>query len=212
MSATGRTRAIFLVRSARTALSAAGRLTGRLDPSLDGVGADQARDAAIEIASAGVAEVLSSPLRRARETADAIGRAVGARPRILEELVDVDAGAWTGLTMEEASVASPEEFDAFFRMPQAAEIPGGGRMWETQRRLLATLEGIGGAARGDVVAITHELPIRLALVKLRRLEGTALWGPAIPPGSITRLRASDDGMEIPTVLDDLFRASQRRST
>lgn len=202
---------IHLVRSARTALSAEGRFTGRLDPPLDGEGLTQARAAARSLADAGVSAVFTSPLRRAAQTADAIARWVGVRLEVVDELTDLDMGASTGLTMQEASSASPREFDWFFRMPRAAELPGGGRMSEALRRTLGALEEIAArTAGGGVVVVTHELPIRLVLVKLRELEGTALWDPVIPPGSIRRLRVSGEGLQIPTVLGDLFRAAGRR--
>lgn len=200
-------RSIYLVRAAQTSLSAEDRFVGRLDPSLDAEGLEQARAVAKSLARTGAGAVFTSPLRRSQETATVIAQAVGSALAVLDDLTDVDMGAWTGLTMAEASSSSPVEFDRFFQLPQAAEVPGGGWMWETQRRMLLTLGEIGANAPGDVVVVTHELPIRLVLVKLRHLERTALWDPAIPPGSVTRLRFVDGDLQIPTVLEDLLRTS-----
>jgi phosphohistidine phosphatase len=50
--------------------------------ALTPAGREQARQVGRQLATAGVATVLTSPLLRARETADAIGRAVGVEPEV----------------------------------------------------------------------------------------------------------------------------------
>ncbi len=203
-------RAIHLARAGRTALSSEGRRAGRLDPPLDREGLAQAAALADAMAEAGAARVFTSPLLRARQTAEAVARRIGASPVIVDDLTDLDLGAWSGLTQEEAAAVTPDDFDWFFRMPQAAEIPGGERSGDAQARVLRALERIAmDVAAGSVVAVTHELPIRFVLLTLRKLEGTAMWDPAVPPGSATRLRISAEGLEIPTVLEDLLRAARR---
>jgi probable phosphoglycerate mutase len=200
---------LFLVRAGRTSFSAERRFVGRLDPGLDEEGIAQARAAASILADEGVVAVFTSPLRRARETADIIAGACGVEVDERDDLIDVDAGTWTGLTREEAAAAASGEFDLFFRFPASATMPRGERMWAALERVSEVLEAIGRPGAGSVVAVTHELPIRLVLQRLRRLDGTALWDPAVAPGSITRLRAATSGLEIPTVLEDLFRAARR---
>jgi broad specificity phosphatase PhoE len=200
---------LFLVRAGRTPLSVEERFPGRLDSGLDDLGIAQARMAASALAVEGVATVLTSPLRRARETAEVLAETCAARVAVVHELTDVDAGAWTGLTREEAAAATPDGFDLFVRFPASATMPSGERMWSAQERVLGALRSIRYRGGGSVVAVTHELPIRLVLLRLRRLEGTALWDPVVAPGSITRLRVTPSGLEIPTVLEDLLRAARR---
>jgi probable phosphoglycerate mutase len=200
---------LFLVRAGRTPPSAEGRFAGRLDPGVDEVGIAQARVAASALAVEGVSTVLTGPLRRARETAEVVAEVCGARMLVLDDLTDVDAGTWTGLTPEEAAAATPEEFDLFFRFPASATMPGGERMWSVLERVSRALEPVAGRGAASVAAVTHELPIRLVLLRLRRLDGTALWDPVVAPGSITRLRATPTGLEIPTVLEDLLRDARR---
>lgn len=201
---------LFLVRTGSTTIGTERRFVGRLDPPLDERGIAQAEAAASILAGENVVAVFTSPLRRARETAGIIAKACATRVDTRDGLIDVDAGAWTGMTPEEAAAAAPGEFDLFFRFPASATMPEGERMWAVLERLTAVLRAIDRPRVGSVVAVTHELPIRLVLERLRALEGTALWDPAVAPGSITRLRATRNGLEIPTVLEDLFRAARRR--
>lgn len=61
---------LIIARHGRTPANAAGELLGRRDPELDDLGRDQA--VAIAMAVPSGARVISSPLLRCRQTADAI--------------------------------------------------------------------------------------------------------------------------------------------
>lgn len=170
----------FLVRAGRTPLSAEGRFAGRLDPGLDEQGIAQARAAASALAVEGVAIVLTSPLRRARETAEVVVEACAARVRVVDELTDVDAGTWIGLTREEAAEATPEEFGLFFRFPASATMPGGERLGAGERDPLSAR---GSLAESSRRASAHDgiLPIYFCA------------GDGAPPGSVTRMPSKADG-------------------
>ena len=72
-----------------------GRFIGRTDPPLTPAGLEAA---AAKLAGLEVAAIYASPLRRARQTAEAIG---GPAPIILPELAEIDFGEWEGLTWQE---------------------------------------------------------------------------------------------------------------
>ena len=78
MGATSNSR-VLLVRHGRTALNAENRLRGRLDPDLDEVGRAEVQAIAAELAAMKPTRVVSSPLRRAVQTAEAIARQAGVR-------------------------------------------------------------------------------------------------------------------------------------
>ncbi len=201
---------MFVVRAGRTALSGEGRLQGRTDGPLTPEGVDDARRAAQRLAREDVAAIYTSPLRRARETAEAIGRPAGKVPQAVQDLADVDTGAWVAHTADEIRELDPRAFDSYFRFPVAASFPSGETMADAEGRAFAALGSIAERHPGrTVVIVTHELLIRLVLVRLKRLEGTALWDPEVAPGSVTELRTTDEGLQVPTVLEDLFRAAAR---
>ena len=213
MSGERRSAAIYLVRAGRTVLSEEGRLQGGRDLPLTERGLEDAARVADRLEGANVTAVHTSPLIRARQTADVIRRALGtsvSEPPSHRDLIDVDVGLWEGMTTAEIAVREPRAFDWYFRMPLAYAFTGGERMIDAQRRVFLGLESIAEATRGAAVVVTHELPIRSVLLHLRRLEGTAFWDPHVDPGSVTELRATGDGLEIPSVLEDLLRDSERR--
>ncbi len=108
----GTAQVLYLVRHGRTALNAQGVLRGRLDPPLDAVGTLQARALAKTLGSVGIGAVLSSPLRRALQTAEAIAEAAGTNVLVDDRLVDRDYGRWAGLP--------PSEVEATFGSLDAA--------------------------------------------------------------------------------------------
>jgi broad specificity phosphatase PhoE len=60
-----------------------------LDPGLDAVGASQAKHAAVALQGRGATRLISSPLRRARETAAPIAEALGLTVEIRDEIAEV---------------------------------------------------------------------------------------------------------------------------
>jgi broad specificity phosphatase PhoE len=203
--------AIFLVRAGRTSLGERGAFEGRLDHDLTEAGRVDAMSAAARLEATGVDRVYTSPLLRARRTAHTIARRLGVPTSVVDHLVDVDVGSWGGLTPEEIARVDPEAYRSFFRFPIATTFAGGEAMVEVDRRMLAALGAIGRASRRQVAVVTHELPIRRVLVRVKRAEGTAMWDPTVPPGCVVELRWDGDRLELPTVLEDLFRSASRAS-
>ena len=92
---------LIVVRHGRTPANAAGQLLGRRDPELDELGRAQA--AAVGIAIPTAARVISSPLMRCRQTAEAINTSV----EIDERLIEVDYGDFEGLAIGDVWVYGP---------------------------------------------------------------------------------------------------------
>ncbi|MBI2238455.1 MAG: histidine phosphatase family protein [Actinobacteria bacterium] len=179
---------VHLVRHGRTALNAEGRFRGRRDPPLDEEGRRQAEALARWLAPSGPGTVCSSPLLRARQTAEPTARELGVEVAILDGLIDLDHGAWTGLTREEAAAHDPEAFAAFTASPLTAAVPGGESMAGLERRVFDALAEIGDRHPGTaVVAVSHEIPIRLIAARLSGSGDEGFWDLGVPTGSTTEL-------------------------
>src|SRR5690242_6934842 len=97
---TGRSTRVLLLRHGQTELSILHRYSGLGDPELTALGQDQAAAAAARLAAPeagglapeGIAAVLSSPLRRARQTAAAVADALGVPMEERKGLVETDFG------------------------------------------------------------------------------------------------------------------------
>lgn len=183
------TTAIFLVRHGRTPLNAEGRFRGLRDVPLDEQGLADAERAARRLAGVGLVAVATSPLRRTRQTAEIIAAATGAPIEVEPDLIDLDHGRWEALTAEEAAALDPEAFQRFREDPRAAEAPGGERLADVERRVLAALRRVGERHDGAAcAAVSHEIPIRLAVADLLGVHGAAVWHLVVPTGAVVELR------------------------
>jgi broad specificity phosphatase PhoE len=87
---------IVLVRHGRTTLNAADRLRGRLDPALDDIGREEVAALAAALQPLRPSRIVSSPLRRAVETAEAISARTDVPITVDRRLIDRDYGPWAG--------------------------------------------------------------------------------------------------------------------
>src|SRR5213082_128456 len=97
---------IVLVRHGETEWSAAGRHTSRTDLALVEAGRRRAAALADELAGRSFALVLSSPLRRARETCELSG--CGDAAELDDDLREWDYGDYEGLTTPQIREERPD--------------------------------------------------------------------------------------------------------
>jgi broad specificity phosphatase PhoE len=97
----GRVMVAYLSRHGRTALNADGVLRGRLDPPLDAVGRSEPAALGARFRDVGLAVVVISPLRRARQTDAVIMQLTGAGLTVRDALADRGYGPWAGTRASE---------------------------------------------------------------------------------------------------------------
>lgn len=160
---------LLLLRHGETPLSVQRRFSGRGDPELTERGLAQARAAAARLSSYDVAAVVSSPLQRARQTAQAVADAVGVEVSVDDDLTETDFGDWEGLTFADIQKGWPAELSAWLGSPDEAP-PGGesftatfARVRAARARLLATHPD------ATVLVVSHVTPIKTMLMDA--LEG-----------------------------------------
>ena len=103
----------LLLRHGQTPLSVDKRFSGTGDPALTDTGRRQAAAAAVRLAGSGATAVVSSPLRRARETAALVAEALGLDVEVEDGLRETDFGDWEGYTFGEVREKWPAEMDAW---------------------------------------------------------------------------------------------------
>lgn len=163
-------RTVILARHGRTSLNLQGRLRGRLDPPLDTVGRDQAERLGVAMVRYDPGRILSSPLLRARQTADAVARsAPGVRVEIEVRLADRDYGAAAGLTLAEVEAG----------WGSLEAVPGTEPLEAVQARALEVLDELHPTRSREVataVLVTHDAVSRAVLAALpsRRDPGMPL--------------------------------------
>ena len=189
------TTTFFLVRHAahdRVGTILCGRMPG---VSLGSIGRSQAEHLAARLANENVASVLTSPLDRARETAEPIAARFGRAPEICEGINEIDFGAWSGLSFD---VLAPDPGWASWNSVRSiSRPPGGETMLEAQARILRVIERARKAhPERAVVLVSHGDVIKAALLYHLGMPIDAYTRFEIDPASISTLRVSDWGSKV----------------
>ena len=149
---------LALIRHGATAWNEAGRIQGRADISLSEGGRRSVADLGLPSALQGAAWV-SSPLRRAVETAELLG---AGEMRTEPRLIEMDWGAWEGRSLPdlraELGPAMRENEDRGLDFTP----PGGESPRDVQTRLAPWLREVARAS-APIVAVTHKGVIRAVL-------------------------------------------------
>ena len=155
---------------------------------LDDTGRAQATELAERAAGYGFAALWSSPLLRARETADAVAARTGLPPREDPRLMETDAGEWTDRSFASVQAESPERFAAFLAGAQDFAFPGGESLADQEVRVAAALQRIAGGELPALV-VCHGMVIRAALSV--RSGGWLTHAERVPNGALVPLDPAD---------------------
>ncbi|MGH3549376.1 MAG: bifunctional RNase H/acid phosphatase [Pseudonocardiaceae bacterium] len=172
--ATGTPTRLLMLRHGQTERSAQRRYSGRTDLPLTELGERQAAAAAARLAhTKGVAAVVSSPLLRARQTAQPVADALGVPLTFHEGLIETDFGSWDGLTFAEAQAHDPDLHTRWLTDTSAAS-PGGESMDEVHRRVRRVRDQlIAEHGAETLIVVSHVTPIK-ALLRMALDAGPSL--------------------------------------
>jgi probable phosphoglycerate mutase len=163
----GQTVTVF--RHGQSEGNVAGRWQGRTDGALTDIGRDQAR-AASQYAPR-VDALFTSPLQRARVTAEIIGSSIGVDPVPTDGLMEMAFGAWENLTFDEVASSDPELFSRVF--VDEIDLPRGGTgetFASTGQRISETITSLADASPGDFGVVSHGAAIRAYIVDILGLS------------------------------------------
>lgn len=148
---------ICLVRHGETDWNAMGKLQGREDIPLNARGRQQADLVGRFLSEESFAAVYTSPLLRAKQTAEFINSYIGALPLIESaDFIEKDYGEASGMTVAERDQHFPD-----------MNIPGMERFEQVQERVLHGMEAIHQAApKANVLLVAHGGLINVILATL----------------------------------------------
>jgi broad specificity phosphatase PhoE len=130
---------------------------------------------------AGASRVVCSPLRRARETAAALGLPFEVDDRWIE----LDYGELDGRPLAEV----PADLWPRWRADVGFAPPGGESLAALGARVRAACADLAGeAAEADVVVVSHVSPIKAAVAWALGVGDELSWRLHVAPASVTRIR------------------------
>ena len=155
---------LYLVRHGETVLTPTRKFSGvgALDPELTADGLAQAERVAVEVAKLKPDVLISSPLQRTRQTAEAIAAATGLEIVYDKDWYELSFGTWDGKSIEEVKAETPDDYQAWLN--SSSYRPGGGESYDEARiRVEAAMEKIVAKYPGKkVVIVTHNGVIKSA--------------------------------------------------
>ncbi|MET9918420.1 bifunctional RNase H/acid phosphatase [Streptomyces sp. NPDC006435] len=195
-----------LLRHGETALTPEKRFSGSggSDPELSAVGRRQAELIAEALAARGtIEEIVSSPLRRCRETAGAVAARLGLEVRIEDGLRETDFGAWEGLTFAEVRERHGADLDAWLGSAKAAPTGGGESFAEVARRVAATRDRLTTRHAGrTVLLVTHVTPIKTLVRLALGAPPEAMFRMELSAASVSAVAYYADGNASVRLLND----------
>jgi probable phosphoglycerate mutase len=153
------------------------RFRGRAELPLTNRGLSEAQAVARRIASAWrPVKVYTSPMQRCIETGHAIATACGVGSQTIDELNDIDYGAWQSRSYEEMQQADPQRFAAWFATPHLVRFPNGESLQDMVARTADALRLVLDRHVEDtVVLVGHTSVNRALLVQLVDQPLSAFW-------------------------------------
>lgn len=178
---------LILLRHGQTTANAQSLLQGRIDLPLDETGRLQAAQCGAHLRECFPgARVVSSPLLRARETAEYVSDSITVDDRFIE----LDYGSWDGMALTEV----PQSEWARWRTEPTFRPPGGETLVELDARVRPALEELLDEARhGHVIVVSHVSPIKSAITWALGVGPDTTWRCHLDRASICRITVGPRG-------------------
>ncbi|MEX2290263.1 MAG: bifunctional RNase H/acid phosphatase [Mycobacteriales bacterium] len=198
----------LLLRHGETALSVDKRFSGIGDAPLTGTGRAQAAAAAARLAGSGAVAVVSSPLQRARSTAELVAAALGVEVAVEPGLRETDFGDWEGHTFAEVQAKWPRELAAWLA-DTAVPPPFGESFDQTATRVRQARDRVLAAYGGrTVVLVSHVTPIKTLLRLALDAPPAALYRMHLDLASVSQVQWFADGPAVVRSMNDTGHLAQ----
>lgn len=159
-------RTIYLVRHGETVGHKDGQYKGSMDIPLSDRGAEQVSRSAEFIAAQikrrdnsreSFLKIFSSPLSRARRSAEIIADKLGTKPMQIDELRERSFGLWEGMTYTEIAEKYPEEFSCWRSNPLEFSPPEGESTLAVNTRVLSVLDRllVSSSDGESIIIVAH---------------------------------------------------------
>ena len=178
---------LILVRHGETAWNKEVIFRGRMDIPLNDTGCAQAERVASRLKSFKVREVITSPLKRAVSTAEAITKTQGIKNCTAEkDLIDISCGKWEGMSLKDVELQYPHEIALWKTKPHEFTMPGGESLEDVKNRVTSVLRrAIKEDDESNIVMVSHRVVLKVMICTLLGLDNSHFWNIKIDNCAIT---------------------------
>lgn len=176
---------IHLIRHGETQANRDGIFRGRGEVPLSATGVRQAGELRVRFAGLRVERVLSSPLKRAMQTAAACFP--GAEVEAQELVNNLDLGRWSGRRKKEIAAEEPELWRRWLEEPEGMTFPGGESLAAVRGRAAAFNRLLAGAPEQQIAVVSHRSVIKALLAEALGLGKKWFWAFHLDNASVSVL-------------------------
>ncbi|WP_456333083.1 histidine phosphatase family protein [Fervidibacter sacchari] len=199
---------IYLVRHGQTVWNEEGRLCGSSDVPLSDEGLAQARKLAARLKDIDITAIYSSPLLRARQTAEAIAACHCVEVKVEPDLREIDYGDWEGLKVVDAAERFPELERLRREDPMRFVAPNGEPMQLFAERVISAIQRIAASHADETVCVVaHQTVNRFILcwiLQSPHLADFRFWRQLRQdPACVNLLQVREDGMWRVCLVNDI---------
>ena len=204
-------RRIFLIRHGQTAWNRDQIFRGTLDIPLNDFGKEQARQLGRALKRRQVLNpvLASSPLLRARETAELAGEAVLCKEIATEQgFTDLNFGVWQGKAKADVEKLYPDLYRQWLDNPADIIFPGGEALRRVADRAGAALRRLAGSGGDrDLIIVSHRVVNKVLLCGLLGAGLDAFWKIKQDTACINLIEYSGGSFKVKTINDSCHLAS-----
>lgn len=199
---------ILWVRHGETEWNRERRIMGREEIGLNETGCRQSRFLKDSLNHVPLDAIFSSPILRARETAEILAQERDLDVIYDERIWEIDYGEWVGKTFEE--VRKIPGYVPYFQRLDTPVAPGGETLNQVRDRVMAFLDDLkAGGQNKTVLVVSHADTIKCLLMEILQIPFTNIWRFRIDNVSVSLLECDKAGDRVICInqrgdLDRLF--------
>lgn len=187
----------LFIRHGETDWNRQQRFQGQIDVPLNDAGRAQARRLAERLRASPADVLVSSPLQRARETAELLGQAWGLPVTVVPDLREQGFGILEGLEVAEVPTLHPALWQDWLVHQADFALPGGESLRRVHDRVMTAVRMLAEAHPGlRVAAVTHGGVLDMLWRHAQRLPLNGRRECAIPNTGLNHLHWADGALHI----------------
>lgn len=188
---------ITFIRHGASELTGKPVLVGHTDSPLSELGRQQAGRLGERLRGRPFDALWASPLSRARDTAAAIGQAIGHAAVLDKRLMEVHLGELEGAHFGQLNQAPGGWRDRWQRNPGRVRFPKGENLQEVAKRSWQVLEHLYDRhPHGHVIVVSHMFTISTMLCRVLRLKVGQFRTFAVDPASVSTVQLDASGLRL----------------
>ncbi len=183
---------IFLVRHGESEGNRDNKFRGRVDYPLTDLGKKQAQDLAKFLEGFDIGKIISSPLKRALQTAQPISKIKKISIQEDQNFNNINLGIWENLTKDFVEKNFPKEWELWKKTPEYLDVEGMEKLDDVMERSCIRLKEIVEISSTDILIVTHRAVLKPLLAGILKIPKPYFWKIHFDPASTTILETRDD--------------------